>query len=271
MMRGRLMQSFSAQNPANNPRLHPVLASFADEVSATVARLFAYVGVLALFGILGIHAWDQLQVNLASTAEPQAGWTVADRSYPAFALSPDGPSDKSDKSDSYVILRHPSGSRKDILRWSGAGKRPAAELEIDRPAGELDPIAAAHADLASRMVAPAAELEAAGVIESKFGPVALLRQAGEREGAGSCLGFLKRTKVPALQLSGWSCQGGSLPARREAIGCMLNHLMLLTAGNDPKLAEYFARAELNRQNCHADAASTDWVTSAQNPRLRGPL
>jgi hypothetical protein len=278
MMRGRVMQSFSAKDsahyPANSPhnrRVHPALTSFADEVSATVARLFAYVGVLALFGILGIHAWDRLQVNLAGAPGPQAGWSVADRSSPAFALSPDGPSDKSDKSDSYVILRHPSGGRKDILRWSGAGERPVAELEIYRPGTRLDPVATARADLAGRMIAPAAELEAAGVIESKFGSVALLRAAGDREGAGSCLGFLKQSDVPALQLSGWSCQGASLPARREAIGCMLNHLMLLTAGNEPKLAEYFARAGLNRQNCHSDAASADWVTSARDPRLRGPL
>jgi len=280
------MQSFSADNSTHysadpransspNQLIGPALTSFADEVSATVARLFAYVGVLALFGILGVHAWDQMQLNLASTPEPQAGWRVADRSYPAFALSPDGPSDKSDKSDSYVILRHPSGGRKDILRWSGEGDRPAAELEIDRPGAELDPIAAARADLAHRMIAPAqglkTELEAAGLIESKFGPVALLRRAGEREGAGSCLGFLKRVDAPALQFSGWSCQGGSLPARREAIGCMLNHLMLLTAGNEPKLAAYFARAELNRQSCRSAGAPADWVTSAQGPHLRGPL
>jgi hypothetical protein len=274
MMCGRSMQSFSAQNPLNsshNQRIRPGLTNFADEVSATVARLFAYVGVLALFGILGVHAWNRLQVNLASTPEPEVGWSVADRSYPAFALSPDGPSDKSDKSDSYVILRHPSGGRKDILRWSGTGERPIAELEIYRPSGQLDPLPAANADLASRMIAPATELEAAGVIESKFGPVALLRQAGEREGAGSCLGFLKQIDVPTLQLSGWSCQGSSLPARREAIGCMLNHLMLLTSGNEPKLAEYFARAELQRQSCRSYTTSPDWLTSDENPRLRGPL
>lgn len=274
MVRGRSMQSFSAENRANtshNQRIHPALTNFADEVSATVARLFLYVGVLALFGILGIHAWDRLQLDIADAPEPRPAWSVADRSYPAFALSPDGTSDKSDKSDSYVILRHPAGGRKDILRWSGADQTPVAELEIYRPGGELDPVATARTDLASRMIAPAAELEAAGVIESKFGSVALLRRAGETEGAGSCLGFLKQVDTPALQLSGWSCQGNSLPARREAIDCMLNHLMLLTSGNEPKLAEYFAHAELQRQSCHSAAASTDWLSSVQNPRLRGPL
>jgi hypothetical protein len=74
-----------------------------------------------------------------------------------------------------------------------------------------------------------------------------------------------------LQISGWSCQGETIPARRAAIGCILNRLVLLTAGNDPKLAELFARAELKRGSCAASSPSADWVTSADNPRLRGPL
>jgi hypothetical protein len=54
---------------------------------------------------------------------------------------------------------------------------------------------------------------------------------------------------------------------------MLNRLVLLTAGNDPKLAELFARAELKRGSCASttSAASADWVTAAQNPLLRGRL
>ena len=117
------------------------------------------------------------------------------------------------------------------------------------------------------------ELEAAGVIDSKFGHVTLLRLAGGADGARSCLGFVKRLDEPNLRISGWSCQGETLPARRAAISCMLNRLVLLTAGNDPKLAELFARAELKRGNCAAatSAVSADWVTAAQNPLLRGRL
>ena len=51
---------------------------------------------------------------------------------------------------------------------------------------------------------------------------------------------------------------------------MLSRLILLTAGNDPKLAEFFAHAELRRGSCAA-AASTDWLTTAENPGLRGAL
>jgi hypothetical protein len=183
------MKSFSAEESARfscSGQIHPKLTSFADEVCATLARLFAYVGVLALFGILGIHAWDQLRIDLAADAPPPQGWSVADRSYPAFALSPPDTSDKTEKPDTYLILRHPRGGRKDILRWSGAGEKRAAELEIYRPGSEYGSASAARSGLAGRMAAPGAALEAAGVIESKFGSVALLRPAGEREGAGSC-------------------------------------------------------------------------------------
>jgi hypothetical protein len=266
------MQWFSAEEAARSfhpGEIHPSLTSFADEVCATVARLFIYVGVLALFGILAVHGWDELQIDLAADAPPPPGWSVADRSYPAFALSPPDASNKLEKSDTYVILRHPEGGRKDVLRWSGSGEKPAAELEIYRPGGEYGSAASARADLAARMVAPGTELEAAGVIESKFGSVALLRRAGEREGAGSCLGFLKRIDEPALQISGWSCQGDSLPARRAAIDCMLSRLILLTAGNEPKLAQTFARAELRRGSCAPASASADWMTEAANPGLRG--
>jgi len=264
------MHLFSAEESvrsSHSGQIHPKLTSFADEFCATLARLFAYVGVLALFGILGFHAWDELQIDLAADTPPPPGWTVADRSYPAFALSPPDASDKTDKPDTYVIFRHPGGGRRDILRWSGAGEKPVAELEIYRPGSEYGPASAARAELAARMVALDTQLEAAGVTESKFGSVALLRPAGEREGAGSRLGFLKRIDEPALQISGWSCQGDSLPARRAAIDCVLNRLVLLTSGNDPKLAEAFARAELKRSACAS--ASADWMTEAANPSLHG--
>jgi len=116
------------------------------------------------------------------------------------------------------------------------------------------------------------EFEAAGVIDSKFGAVPLQRLTGESEGAPSCIHFLKRIDQPNLRISGWSCQGETLPARRTAIACTLNRLMLLAAGNDPKLAELFAHAERKRRDCAASsppASSADWVTGSDNPRLRG--
>jgi hypothetical protein len=276
---GRLMRAIWATrgNPFYPTRIHPALNSFADECCGMLARLFAYMGVLALMAILGFHLWDLLpDVELAPAAK--AEWSVATRSYPAFAVSQ---FDLSDKTEAYEILRHPDGGRKDVFRWAQStkqGTRPVAELEIYRPGAEFSPSVSTVADLAARIdpqIGPkgARDLEAAGVIDSKFGSVTLLRVAGNADDAPSCLGFMKRIDAPNLRISGWSCQGDTLPARRAAIGCMLDRLILLTSGNEPKLAELFAHAELKRGSCalSATAAATtaDWVTGAENPRLRG--
>ena len=113
------MQSLSARDPANPPysgQIRPALTSFDDEVCATIARLFAYVGVLMLFAILGLHAWDRLQfVDLAADPLPAPGW-----------------SDKVGKSDAYAVVQHPSGGRIDIVRWPNTGEDAAAELEVYR-------------------------------------------------------------------------------------------------------------------------------------------
>jgi hypothetical protein len=270
-------------NPQYHARIHPALTSFADECVATLARLIAYVGALALLGIVGLHLWDEWPAAVSAEPAGKPGWSVASRSRPAFAVSAP---DSNEKTEIYEILRHPEGGRKDIFHWGPQGERPIAELEIYRPGGEFSPWGAIaskslEAEIAARMDPEnAREPEAAGLVDSKFGPVTLLRLSGSPDGAKACLGFSrrigdsKRLGDPLLQISGWSCQGSGLSARRAAIGCMLNRLTLLAAGNEPKLAELFARAELRRGNCAtaaASAVSADWVMGAENPRLRGSL
>ena len=252
--------------------IHPALTSFADECCGTLARLIAYVGALALLAIVGIHLWDQLPDSEALQPSAKASWSLATRSSPAFAVSqfylPEN-------TETYEIFRHPEGGRKDVFRWSAQGEKPVAELQLYRPRGEFGQSGPAIAEIAAR-IDPAGmhELEAAGVIDSKFGSVTLLRLTGNTGDAPSCLGFIKRLDEPNLRISGWSCQGDTWPARRAAVGCLLNRLVLLTAGNDPKLAELFAHAELRRGSCAPSttlAPSADWVTDAENPRLRSGL
>jgi hypothetical protein len=258
------------QSHPKNHFIHPALTSFADECSATLARLLAYVGTLALFVIVGVHSWDQLQLDTAADPAEQPGFTLAQRSRPAFAVSS---LDPPEKSESYEIFRHPAGGRKDVFRWGPPGEKPVAELEIYRPGGEFDGSEPVMRDLALRMAeGPREMLEAAGVIESKFGTIALFRRAGRVDPAKSCLGFSRNLGDSILQISGWSCQGTTLPARRAAIGCMLDRLTSLAAGNEPRLAELFARAELKRGGCGGPRSiSADWVTGAESPHLRGPL
>jgi hypothetical protein len=276
---GHVMRSFSATpaNPEYHTRIHPALTSFADECCATLARLIAYVGSLTLLGISALHLWDQLPT--ATTVEPASkpGWRVASRSRPSFAVSS---LDPLEKSETYTIFRHPEGGRKDVFHWGPPDEKPVAELEIYRPGGEFNQAEAfssdaVEAEIAARMGAHGGRgLEAAGVVDSQFGTVTLLRPTGHSDGAKACLGFIKRIGDPPLQISGWSCQGSGVPVRRAAIGCMLNRLTLLASGNEPKLAELFARAELKRGNCTTAATPAipaDWVMGNENPRLRGPL
>jgi hypothetical protein len=149
-----------------------------------------------------------------------------------------------------------------------------AELEIYRPGDEIDQIGSAAGYLAARMdPGGARELETAGIIASKFGPITLFRRTGGLEASQACLRFFKHVDEPKFRLSGWSCLGEDMPARRAEIACLLNRLVLLTAGHDMKLAELFARAEVRRGDCAsgAPAFSADWVMGADNPKLRGAL
>ena len=94
---------------------HPALTCFADEACAAVARLFAYVGTLALIFILAFHGWDVLQPTLADASHPRAGSIMDGRSQSAF---PDRRLDPLDKSEAYLD-RHLWGDRKDSLRRIG--------------------------------------------------------------------------------------------------------------------------------------------------------
>jgi len=158
------MQSDLADSAAlpTTTGFHLALARYADEVVGTLARLFAYVGTLALLAILGLAALGQLPSLHDDDAPVRPGWSPATRSYPAFAVSR---LDSSSKPISYTILRHPAGGRRDVLRWADNADRPIAELEIYRPGGERDPSRPAVTDMPTRMgLGEAASLEEAGLV-----------------------------------------------------------------------------------------------------------
>jgi hypothetical protein len=269
------MHPVSAHN-ARSPRTPGfllALAGFADEVCATLARLIAYVGALALIAIVAIALWRQFGGPEPTEPAGRSGWVIADDAVPAYALRL---TDQPDKSATYTVLRHPKGGRKDIIRWGEPAEQPAlAEVEIYRLGGEADAAPDPASDLAARMAVVAPDtLEGAGVIASKFGPLSLVRQAGAPDGVGACLGFLKSVGEPALRISGWTCQGAGPAARRTTVGCMLNRLSLLSTARKSDMAALFARAELRPTPCDPSsmaAGAADWVTSADDPRLHGAL
>src|SRR5437868_1223953 len=164
------------------PGIDPALWRFAGECNGFFSRLMGYMGALALTAIVVVSLWDDLQLR-DSASVAKSGWSAAARAYPAFAVSQ---SDLVGKTETYEIFQHPEGGRKDVLRWA-LGDKPVAELEIYRPGREAARSGPPVADLAGRMdPTRAGELHAAGVIDSKFGAVALLGSI-DRDGKPACL------------------------------------------------------------------------------------
>jgi hypothetical protein len=250
--------------------VHPALRCFAEECSAIFVRILAYICGLAVLASIAVDLFATVPAIVAAPVMPTTGWAPATKPHPAFAITQ---VDLSARSDAYEILRHPDGGRKDILHWAATATDPvASEIEIYRPGAEIDAFAAPDTGLAER-VGLGGDTEAAGVIDTKFGPVALLRFAGaEAAKTRSCVGFAKVFEGTKIRLSGWTCQGDTVAAQRANLACTLNRLTMLSAGNDPKIAELFARAELKRTSCTPLAApAADWIAAPQDPRLRGSI
>lgn len=256
-------------------RLHPVLINFAEECRAISVRLLAYacgVGALALIAadLFSGAATDTIEVPVPLRS--REAWVATARPLPAFSAPV---ADFASQSESYEILRHAEGGRKDILRWSAAlAEAPLSQIELYRPGAELTAFAPPASEIAFRVAHGRTEgVQAAGVIETKFGAVALLGFSNHGSGKPRpCIGFAHSFETPRLQISGWSCQGDNAQMQRQAVACALDRLTMLSAGNDPKLAELFARAELKRAGCsNLTPRSSDWVTATHEPLLRGRL
>lgn len=264
----RMRSISSLRDSARGAGIHPALRSFGYAAGGTAVRLAAYLGTLAVIGFVAVGLIDGLPVDAAVELPVRPDFSVAARSAPAFAVSQ---VDLLGKTETYEVLRHPKGGRKDVLRWAAAGERPIAELEFYRPGAELHEAGPAADAVAARMDPDTTrEIEPAGVVASKFGTITLLGFGGEARNPAACLGFMTHLGDASLRISGYSCQGDSQPARRAAIVCLLNRVVLLSAGGDARLAAQFARAELRRDAaCGATPASTDWIASREAPQIRG--
>ena len=266
------MLSNPASGSPNLPNsLHPVLQSFARECHGLLARLLGYVIMLALVAIAAQQMFSDDRLDVVTAPVAPTTWSTATHSRPAFALNEvaiDG------KTVAYEVLRHPDGSRRDVIALTDEGAVRTGEIELLRPGADGHTQLPA-AEIAARMdpggLRPLV-LEAA--VETKFGTITLLGFGDRPAGAPNCLGFSQGIAGANLRISGWSCDNASIPALRTALVCMLDGLTLLSAGNDAALAGAFARAELKRGGCGAPAIAAiypDWATGAPSPLLRGAL
>lgn len=255
-------------------RVHPALINFAEEFRAVFVRLMAYACGVGALALIAADLFSTATIDTVEAAVPlrsREAWTPATRPQPAFSAPV---ADFASQSASYEILRHTEGGgRKDILRWSAAlSDAPLTQIELYRPGSELIAFGTPASEIAMRLSYGRAEsVQAAGVIETKFGPVALVGFLSHGRDK-PCIGFAHSFETPRLQVSGWACHGETAQAQRQAVACVLDRLTMLSAGNDPKLAELFARAELKRAGCgNSTQAAADWVTATHEPALRGRL
>jgi len=253
-----------------------------NEISATCARLLAYIGALFVLAALAAKLLGIAGVEAAVEPTARPDWIALERPHRAFALLlPEFPNEPEPR---YAILRHPAGGgRKDVLTW-GDPAQPASVLRIEiyRPGNEAKDLAgsaqAASAPKTEELGAVAGR-RAHAPIASKFGEVALTEfTAQAKDQTRRCVGFARTFDAPPVRIGGWYCKGTDEIIEPGFIACALDRLTLIAAGSDPKLAELFARAELARQFCHAKGTSRgatmrrhDWLSANRDPRLRGRL
>lgn len=249
---GLLLQGITSLPRLPRPRVSLsrdaiVRALLRSAASKTFLRVIAYVGALCLLALPAAHFIRSAPTPVeAGPAAPAAEWMTVAKPFPAFSLLLP---ELGDSSTGYAMRRHVWGGRQDILTWEDMnGSAPHVMVEVYRPAGEATGFDSAAIEIAARLKnAEAATLKPAGVIDTKFGEMALVEFT--IGAARQCLGFARAYTNPQLQILGWHCVSGSAPPTRDIAACALDRLTLLAAGSEPKVRELFARAELKRTFC----------------------
>ena len=256
---------------------HPQLRTLRDEFSATLVRVFAYVGGVAVLAVILAGLFETPKVTAKVEPAPPREWLDIGNTYRSFALTLP---EFAEPEPHYTILRHAQGDgRKDIMTW-GEADAPTSRfmIEIYRPGREFRPFADPPGEIAARIgdLGVAEQPRPAETLPSKFGPVALVDfTAKSPRRARACLGFVRGFRDPPVQIAGWYCRGGIEIVDRGTISCALDRLTLMMAASDPKVSELFAHAERRRSFCKPQAPQrpavrrNDWIDAAKAPKLRG--
>ena len=180
----------------------------------------------------------------------------------------------------YEARRSQSGSRRqDGLAFGGFTEaKPHLELRLLVEHG----VAPAPQPFVIALVREAAErgmsVQRSGTptaIETRFGPVETADATlSDGESSRACIAFRKGPGEMPLGLSGWWC-GGSRPADRQQLVCLIDRINLLSAGDDPALRTAFSRSELARQpgcappRLSASGRKASWLDAdGQAPALK---
>ena len=234
--------------------MEPESCTVPGDIRATIVRILAYMGALAILAIAAASFFQAPEgVAAVEQPAPQPEWVNVERPHPAFDLQMP---ELGDGAADYAILhRLADGARKDVLAFGApAAPGPYATVEIFRPGTASARFIDAPSEIAARIVAFSItdDVKPAGEIDSKFGAVPLVDFAIAVNGRQRrCLGFALPFDQPPMQISGWYCSPGEEAVDRTTLACALDRLTILSAGGDSDLAGLFANAELKRTFCGA--------------------
>jgi hypothetical protein len=234
--------------------VEPESCTVPGDIRATIVRILAYMGALAILAIAAA-SFFRTPAGVAAVEQPapQPEWVNVERPHPAFDLQMP---ELGDGAADYAILHRPAdGARKDVLSFGApAAATPYATVEIFRPGAAGARFIDAPSEIAARIVAFSItdDVKPAGEIDSKFGTVPLVDFAIAANGRQRrCLGFAQPFDQPPMQISGWYCSPGEEAVDRATLACALDRLTILSAGGDSDLAGLFANAEIKRTFCGA--------------------
>jgi hypothetical protein len=231
--------------------LQPVSHAVPGDIRATIVRILAYMGGLAILAIAAASFFQPPSGVAAVKPAPRPQWVNVERPHPAFELIM--PELAASDFDYAILRRTADGARKDTLTWGAPATRgPYVMVEIYRPGTVSDGFIDAPSEIAARIIAfkVTDDVKSAGAIDSKFGGMPLVDFAIAAHGKQRrCLGFAHSFAEPAMQIDGWYCSAGDEVVDRATLACLLDRLTIISAGGDPQLAGLFARAELKRTFC----------------------
>ena len=248
-----------------------------------------FIGALATFALVlvtAIVAGDlgpTPAISAANEIQMISQWNEVTRGSGAFAVAYPAIDNLSHQ---YTVRRHRvDGGRKDLMTW-GAPRDEGAYVRfaLYRPGREDmlpgDPLAAVT-ELAAESGINAELAGPVGQIDTKFGPLALVDMTLTRMGdePRQCLAAVGAWNEPRLGLVAWWCNSGPAMVAHGRLACLVERLVLMSAGGDTSLVSFFARAELKRNFCGTVAPllmaqakrSDDWILAKSDPKLRSAL
>ena len=248
----------------------------------SLSRVLAFASILFMVSIVGRDLIGPTPANSSVTRLPERPqWNEVARAHGAFAL--ESPALEGLEL-SYLVRRHRiGGGRKDLLTWGSVdGDGVYMRVVLYRPGTESafldDPLdivtaIAAESGIDAELSGPVGELK------TKFGelPIVNMHTWG-KNGPRACMAVAHSWNEPRISLVAWWCNRDWQLVQRGQVACLMDRLMLMSAGGDEKLAAFFARAERERETCGTTPIlgttpkrPDDWIFAKAEPKLRGRL